>query len=86
MTFNVTIVSDGTAKGTEVRVGDQVMGGVTSIEIDPIAADCELVTATINVSLVSLHLMLSKAQIECGDEKLAQMIEQKLLLPAENSG
>ena len=82
MMADVKIISDGTAQGTSVHVGDEVMRGVTRIEIEPISVG-GLVTARITVNMAALRMRLSKAQIECSDIVAKAMIEQVMERVAE---
>lgn len=78
----ITIISDGTAFGTKVMVGDKFMSGVTKIEIAPIVPN-EVITAKITVDLVSLRLHIRNAEIECADAEMAGKIQAALLRVTE---
>lgn len=75
---NITIVSDGTARGTQVLVGDQALKQVTRIEFETLEPD-GLVTATISVCAVALRLKLAKAEIQCDDPEAKAVIQEALL-------
>ena len=50
MESNLVIRSDGTKGGTQLMVGENVLTGVISFELDPITADSEpMLTATIRL-------------------------------------
>lgn len=66
---NVKIISDGTAGGTKVFVGNEIMSGVSLIEIDPILPG-GLVRARLTVCVVALEMIVADvpANVEVGIE------------------
>ena len=75
---NAKIVSDGTAQGTKVFIGDDYIKGLTKIEIEPINPG-ELIRAKLTVDMVTLRAELKDAEIECTDIILEEKIRQALL-------
>lgn len=76
---NVTIISDGTSRGTKIQVGDKFMSGITRVEIDPISTG-GIVRAKITVDVIALRMKLANADIECTDIVTANKIREALLL------
>lgn len=74
MTSNIKIISDGTAQGTKVMVGDHFVEGITRIEVKPVKP-FGVVEAVITVSMPALELALKNAEIECTDEGMAAAIQ-----------
>lgn len=75
----VTIISDGTANGTKVMVGDEFIHGVTRIEIAPLSP-MGTVRAKITVDFVHLRMAIKDARIECTDADMAEKIRRALLV------
>lgn len=75
---NVTIISDGTPDGTKVQVGDGLMEGVLSIEVQPIKPD-RAVQATIKILMPKLRLKLADADIVCCDPLTEHQIKEALI-------
>ena len=68
------IVSDGTARGTTVRLKDGcTLKGVTAIEIEPISPG-GTVRAKITIDCVALQMKLKHADINCTDNLTAARI------------
>lgn len=82
---NVTIISDGTAAGTKIKVGDGFMSGITRVEIDPIAPN-GLVRAKLTVDAVALRMAFKDADIECTDIVTAEKIREALLRFGDEDG
>jgi hypothetical protein len=75
---NVKIVSDGTAQGTKVFVGDNYIKGLTKVEIEPIKPG-EPVRAKLTVDMLTLRAELKDCEIECTDILAGEKIRQALL-------
>lgn len=75
---NLKIISDGTADGTRIYVGNERMSGVARIEIEPILP-FGLVRATLTVDFVSLKMQFAKADIKCTDDVTAERLREALL-------
>lgn len=75
---NVKIVSDGTAQGTKVFIGDDYIKGLTKVEIEPIKPG-GLVKAKLTINMVTLRAELKNAEIECTDILAEEKIRQALL-------
>jgi hypothetical protein len=82
---NLMIISDGTAVGTKIKVGDDFMSGITRVEISPITQN-GLVRATITVDAVALRLAVKGADIECTDIVTATKIREALLRFGDEEG
>lgn len=77
----ITIESDGTARGTRVKLGDQVINGVSRVEMCPLECD-GIVKAKITINKVLLKMRIKEAVIECGgDILLEEQIKAVLLGP-----
>ena len=74
---NVTIISDGTAVGTKIKIGDEFMSGVTRVEINPILPG-EMIRAKITVDVVALRMQIANADIECTDVLTVEKIRDVL--------
>ena len=81
----VTIVSDGTAEGTQVLIGETVMKHVLSVDIEPVLPFGR-VQATIKVHGVALRMQIAKAHIECDDPAAKAAIQSVLDNMAEKTG
>lgn len=64
---NVKIISDGTAGGTKVFVGNEIMSGVSLIEIDPILPG-GLVRARLTVCVVDLEMIVTDVDVPANVE------------------
>lgn len=82
---NVTIISDGTAAGTKIKVGDEFMSGITRVEIDSIEP-MGTVRAKLTVDVVALRLAVKDADIECTDIVTAERIRHALLRFCDDDG
>lgn len=82
---NVTIISDGTATGTKVLVGDQLLKNVTRVEISPVLPG-GILTAKLTVSAPMLCAAIGKADIVCDDPETAEQIRQVLQAYAAEGG
>ena len=82
---NVTIISDGTAAGTKIKVGDEFMSGITRVEIDPISPN-GAVRAKLSVDVVSLRMAIKEADIECSDIVTAERIREALIRFGDDDG
>lgn len=74
---NIKIISDGTAQGTQVKLGDALLTAITKIEINPISPG-GTVTAVLTVDRVALEMELENAEIECTDFLMAYHIKEAL--------
>ena len=75
---NVKIVSDGTAQGTKVFVGDDYVKGLTKVEIEPIKPG-SLVRAKLTIDWVTLRADLQDVEIECTDILAEEKIRQAMM-------
>lgn len=75
---NVTIISDGTSQGTQVKICDKFMTGVTKVEILPISIN-GTVSAKITIDVVSLNVAIKDAEVVCTDVLTAHKIKEALL-------
>jgi hypothetical protein len=82
---NIKIISDGTARGTQVVVGDAIMRGITELEILPVIPG-GLVRAVIHVNVAALNASLLDAEIVADDQNTADIIRVCLFDMAKNGG
>ena len=71
---NVKIVSDGTAQGTKVFVGDEYIRGLTKIEIMPFRVG-ETVEAKLTVEMTALKIEAKDIEIETTDILIEDLVE-----------
>ena len=75
----ITIESDGTARGTEVKLGGQLVNGVSKVEMSPLKCD-GVVKATITINAPILRMRIKEAAVNCdGDILLEEQIKAVLL-------
>lgn len=60
---NVTIISDGTGRGTKIKVGAEYMSGVMRVEIDPITPT-GIIRVKFTVNAVALRMSIVNADSE----------------------
>jgi hypothetical protein len=73
----ITITSDGTSQGTQVKFGDDFIKGVTKIEFNPMEIG-GIVTAKITLNSVAIKMALKDAEIICEDAELAEKMKEVL--------
>ena len=64
---NVTIVSDGTAMGTTVKIDDSFIKGITKIEFEPLVPT-GIIAVKLTLNVVMLNIAIKDAEIIGSDE------------------
>jgi len=71
---NVTITSDGTAKGTKVQIDDNFIKGITKIEFDELNP-MGLLCVKLSFNVTALKIAIKDAEI-IGDENVVLAIKK----------
>ena len=78
MNPSIMIISDGTSHGTQIKVGEQAIKGVTKIEIFPIVA-MGTVKARLTFDLVALRLKAEVENVGCIDSLTSNFTKKALV-------